>query len=258
MPFGRRVKETLSILGPAFLVSVAYLDPGNWATAIEGGSRFGYQLIWVIVVSNLIAILLQTLAARLGIVTGKHLAEVCREQYPPAVCLFLWCLSEISIVALDLTMVLGTAVGINLLFRIPMLPGILLTSLDFMVILFIMPKVARVRSFEFLTVCIIGIVFLCFLVDVVLSSPPPSLVLKGLIPRFDRQSIYTAVSLLGANVMPHNFYLHSALVKGRHQGNCSTQALCRMNFIDITLALGKDIIKSIFGFNVIFRSGFVD
>eukprot|EP00878_Enallax_costatus_P020006 GHUV01021130.1.p2 GENE.GHUV01021130.1~~GHUV01021130.1.p2 ORF type:complete len:144 (+),score=24.42 GHUV01021130.1:386-817(+) len=133
-------REAARIMGPAFLVSVAYMDPGNWATAIEAGSRFGYQLVWVVVLSNLIAILLQTLAARLGLVTGKHLAQVCREAYPPVICHLLWVLCEVSIVALDLTMVLGTAIGLNLLLGWPMLPCILLTGLDALLLLLLVPR----------------------------------------------------------------------------------------------------------------------
>ena len=132
----------------------------------------------------------------------------------------------------------GTAVGMNLLFGIPLLPCIVMTSLDFVVILFAVPKVGRVRLFELFTVCIVGIVFACFVVDVALTAPPPHLVLRGFLPTLDRHSIYTSVSLLGANVMPHNFYLHSALVKGRGSSNCSVKELCRLNLVDVTLALG--------------------
>ena len=133
---------------------------------------------------------------------------------------------------------LGTAVGLNLLFGIALLPSILLTSLDFVVFLLAVPKIGRVRLFELFTVSIVGIVLTCFAVDVALTAPPLRQVLRGLVPTLDRSSIYTAVSLLGANVMPHNFYLHSALVKSRHRGNCSIESLCKLNLIDVTLALG--------------------
>uniref|UniRef100_A0A061SL89 Manganese transport protein n=1 Tax=Tetraselmis sp. GSL018 TaxID=582737 RepID=A0A061SL89_9CHLO len=240
--------NALRLMGPAFLVSVAYLDPGNWATAIEGGSRFGYDLVWVVVLSNLIAILLQTLAARLGLVTGKHLAQHCRHEYPPLVSVLLWMLCEVSIVALDLTMVIGTAVGLNLLFRLPLLQCILLSGLDSLLLLMMVPSLGLRRG-ELVTVGLILVVVCCFLWDLVLSKPPITEVLGGLWPRLSRDSLYTAVSLLGANVMPHNFYLHSALVSGQASqighGGCSVSDLCRYNLIDISAALGIALLVNV-------------
>ncbi|KAF8064691.1 nramp2 [Scenedesmus sp. PABB004] len=234
------------IMGPAFLVSVAYMDPGNLGAAIEAGSRHGYQLVWVVVLSNLIAILLQTLAARLGLVTGKHLAQVCREAYPPAVCLLLWVLCEISIVALDLTMVLGTAIGLNLLLGWRMLPCILLTGLDALLLLLLVPR-QGVRSSEQVTVGLLVMVLGCFAVDLVLSKPPLRAVLGGLVPRLSADSVYAAVCLLGANVMPHNFFLHSALVAGQARGAASTslRRLCLYNFLDIAAALGLALVVNV-------------
>ncbi|WIA38911.1 hypothetical protein OEZ86_005064 [Tetradesmus obliquus] len=243
---GRISREAARIMGPAFLVSVAYMDPGNWATAIEAGSRFGYQLVWVVVLSNLIAILLQTLAARLGLVTGKHLAQVCREAYPPVVCILLWVLAEVSIVALDLTMVLGTAIGLNLLLGWPMLPCILLTGLDALLLLLLVPR-QGVRTSEQLTVGLLVMVVGCFLVDLCLSKPPLRQVVGGLVPLLSRDSVYAAVCLLGANVMPHNFLLHSALVAGQARGAAGTglRQLCLYNFLDIAAALGLALLVNV-------------
>mmetsp|Transcript_46020 Transcript_46020/g.116456 ORF Transcript_46020/g.116456 Transcript_46020/m.116456 type:complete len:872 (-) Transcript_46020:137-2752(-) len=242
-------REAVRLMGPAFLVSVAYLDPGNWATAIEGGSRFGYDLVWVVVLSNLIAILLQTLAARLGLVTGKHLAELCREEYPRLVSVLLWVLCEISIVALDLTMVIGTAVGLNLLFHLPLLQCILLSGLDSLLLVLLVPSLGLRRG-ELLTVCLIFVVVLCFLGDLLLSKPPLTKLVSGLWPRLTRDSLYTAVSLLGANVMPHNFYLHSALVSVQakqmdRSSGPSLEELCRYNLIDIAAALGVALLVNV-------------
>ncbi|GIL44393.1 hypothetical protein Vafri_1861, partial [Volvox africanus] len=254
------IMDAFRIMGPAFLVSVALVDPGNWATAIEAGSKFGYELVWVVVASNLIGILLQTLAARLGIVTGKHLAQVCRESYPSQVCALLWALCEISIVALDLTMLLGTAIGLNLLFGWPLLPCIVMTSLDALLLLLLVPA-QGVRKSEALIVGPLAIVVACFLVDLLVSRPPVRSVVSGLLPRLRRDSVYTAVSLLGANVMPHKFYLHSALVSGQaakaaaavggaaaaarndYQGHI--RALCLYNVLDIGAALGVALVVNV-------------
>mmetsp|Transcript_24937 Transcript_24937/g.69548 ORF Transcript_24937/g.69548 Transcript_24937/m.69548 type:complete len:890 (-) Transcript_24937:66-2735(-) len=244
----QRWRDAVRLMGPAFLVSVAYLDPGNWATAIEGGSRFGYDLVWVVVLSNLIAILLQTLAARLGLVTGKHLALLCRQEYPRLVCVLLWVLCEISIVALDLTMVIGTAVGLNLLFRLPLLQCILLSGLDSLLLVLLVPSLG-LRKGELLTVGLILVVVCCFLCDLILSNPPIIQMVSGLWPRLSRDSLYTAVSLLGANVMPHNFYLHSALVSGQAsqigRAGCSVAQLCRYNQMDISVALGIALLVNV-------------
>eukprot|EP00803_Ostreobium_quekettii_P002921 evm.model.scf_229.1 EVM.evm.TU.scf_229.1 scf_229:2594-9836(-) len=169
---------------------------------------------------------------------------MCHEQYPKPVCVVLWVLSEISIIALDLTMVLGTAIGLNLLFRLPLLPCILMTSLDVVLILWVEHIKAKqgARWSELLTIALVALVLLCFLVDVFLSAPPVNKVLGGLWPRIEPDSLYTAVSLLGANVMPHNFYLHSALVKGRPREGRSVAAMCQYNFIDVTCALGAALL----------------
>ncbi|KAI8473829.1 MAG: natural resistance-associated macrophage protein-domain-containing protein, partial [Monoraphidium minutum] len=226
-------------MGPAFLVSVAYMDPGNWAVSIEAGSRFGYQLVWVVVLSNLIAIQLQTLAARLGLVTGRNLAQVCRESYPPSVCALLWLLSEVSIVALDATMVLGTAVGLNLLFKLPLLPAILATSLDGLLLLLLVPRTA-VRSSEALTVGLLAVVVGCFVIDLAVSRPQLGQVVGGLVPRLQRDSVATAVSIVGANIMPHSFFLHSALVAGQARGQpaAALSGLLWWNALDVAAALG--------------------
>eukprot|EP01025_Chloroclados_australasicus_P029224 TRINITY_DN2913_c1_g1_i4.p1 TRINITY_DN2913_c1_g1~~TRINITY_DN2913_c1_g1_i4.p1 ORF type:complete len:912 (-),score=102.65 TRINITY_DN2913_c1_g1_i4:1496-4231(-) len=245
------MNELWSLMGPAFLVSVAYLDPGNWATAIESGSQFGYTLVWVILLSSLIAILLQTLAARLGIVTGKHLAQICREAYPPVVCYMLWILCEISIVALDLTMVLGTAIGLNLLFKWSVLPCILLTGLDGLVLMIVIPKLG-VRKAELITVGLVCCVLICVMTDLFISNPPLNSLASGLIPRLPHDALTAAVSLLGANVMPHNFFLHSALVSGKrfqdrinYDNRSSVKSLCHYNMVDVSVALGVALVVNL-------------
>lgn len=200
----------------------------------------------MVVLSNLIAIQLQTMAARLGLVTGKGLARVCRESYPKTVCVLLWLMSEASIVALDATMVVGTAVGLNLLFKLPLLPAILLTSLDGLLLLLLVPRRA-VRSSELLTVGLLAVVVGCLVVDLVASRPSPARVVAGLVPRLRRDSVATAVSIVGANVMPHSFFLHSALVAGQARGQPSQAlgALLAYNALDVAAALGVALLVNL-------------
>mmetsp|Transcript_17042 Transcript_17042/g.35415 ORF Transcript_17042/g.35415 Transcript_17042/m.35415 type:complete len:557 (-) Transcript_17042:553-2223(-) len=231
-------KGVIQYLGPAFLISVGYLDPGNWATDIEGGSRFGYQLLWVLVLSNLMAILLQTLAARLGIVTQSHLAELCRDEYPRAANWVLWLLAEFAVIATDLTEVLGTAIGINLVFRIPLIFAVILTGFDTLVLLTVQKY--GMRRLEQVMFVFLSIVSLCFLIEVIFARPSIGSVLEGaFVPRLNRESLYVAIGIIGATVMPHNFYLHSALVISRIPDRRieTLRSECRYAFIDTSVAL---------------------
>src|SRR5688572_11323171 len=182
--------------GPAYLVSVGYMDPGNWATDIEGGARFGYQLLWVLVMSNAMAILLQTLSARLGIVAGRDLAQACRESYPRPVALALWVLCEIAIAACDLAEVLGAAIGLNLLFGIPLLYGVILTAADTLLILWFTRF--GIRVVEAIILALVTIIGACFAVEMFLARPVLTEIASGLIPRLTNESLYVAIGILGA------------------------------------------------------------
>ena len=230
-------RRMLAFAGPAYLISVGYMDPGNWATDLEAGARFGYKLLWVVVVSNLMAILLQTLSARLGIVTRRDLAQACRAEYPRAMSQALWVLSEIAIVACDLAEVLGAAIGLNLLFKIPLLVGVLLTALDTLLLLWFTRL--GIRVIEAFVLSLIAMIAGCFAVEIFWAQPHFTDVLGGLIPRINSSSLYVAVGILGATVMPHNLYLHSALVQTRRVGNSrkETAEACHFNFLDSVLAL---------------------
>jgi manganese transport protein len=223
--------------GPAYLVSVGYMDPGNWATDIEGGARFGYQLIWVLVMSNCMAILLQTLSARLGIVSGRDLAQACRETYPRAMTYALWVLGEIAIAACDLAEVLGAAIGLNLLFHIPLLFGVLITAADTLLILILQNY--GIRKIEAFILSLITLMGVCFLIEILLAKPSATEIITGIIPRLNHDSLYIAIAILGATVMPHNLYLHSALVQTRRIGATDPERriACRFNLIDSAVAL---------------------
>ncbi len=228
--------------GPAYLVSVGYMDPGNWAAGLGAGSQFGYKLLWVMVLSNLMAILLQTLSARLGIVTGRDLAQACREAYPKNVSYALWILCEIAIAACDLAEVLGAAIGLNLLFGIPLVTGVLLTALDTFVVLWLTRY--GIRVVEGLIIVVIMIITGCFLIELAFAGPAVSDMVGGLVPRIDGASLYIAISILGATVMPHNLYLHSALVQTRKVGRSVEEqaAACKFNLIDSVIALNGALI----------------
>jgi manganese transport protein len=223
--------------GPAYLVSVGYMDPGNWATDLEGGARFGYELLWVLVMSNLMAILLQTLSARLGIVSRRDLAQACRETYPRFINFALWVLCEIAIAACDLAEVLGAAIGLNLLFGLPLLPGVLLTSLDVLLLLW-MSRLG-IRVIEGFVLSLIAVMAGCFLVEILMAKPAFAEIATGLVPRLGNQNLYIAIAILGATVMPHNLYLHSALVQTRRIGVSETEkrTACRFNLVDSVVAL---------------------
>ncbi len=223
--------------GPAYLVSVGYMDPGNWATDLEGGARFGYKLLWVLVLSNLMAILLQTLAARLGIVSGLDLAQACRQYYPRWVAVPLWILCEIAIAACDLAEILGAAIAFKLLFGLPLLIGVLLTAADSLLILWLMRL--GIRTLESFVLALVSVVAGCFAIELWMAKPVLSQIATGLVPRIDSASLYAAIGILGATVMPHNLYLHSALVQTRRIGATEEQkrTACRFNLFDSVIAL---------------------
>jgi manganese transport protein len=224
--------------GPAYLVSVGYMDPGNWATDLEGGARFGYQLLWVLVLSNLMAILLQTLSARLGIVSQRDLAQACRESYPKSVSYCLWVLCEIAIAACDLAEVLGAAIALNLLFHIPLLTGVLLTAADTLLLLWFTRL--GIRVIEAFVLSLIALIAICFAVEILWAGTPIfSDLAHGLIPHLSTSNLYVAIGILGATVMPHNLYLHSALVQTRRIGKSEQEkrVACRFNLIDSAIAL---------------------
>jgi manganese transport protein len=228
--------------GPAYLVSVGYMDPGNWATDLEGGARFGYRLLWVIVMSNLMAILLQTLSARLGIVTRRDLAQACRDEYPKIVSWALWVLCEIAIAACDLAEVLGAAIGLNLLFHLPLLIGVVLTAADTLLILWFTKH--GIRVIEGFVLSLIAIIAGCFLIELWLAHPPVAGLVSGLIPKLDDKTLFVAIGILGATVMPHNLYLHSALVQTRQIGDNlrEKRAACKFNLVDSVVALNFALI----------------
>jgi manganese transport protein len=230
-------RRVFAFAGPAYLVSVGYMDPGNWATDLEGGARFGYRLLWVLVLSNLMALLLQTLSARLGIVAGRDLAQACRDEYPKPVSYVLWVLCELAIIACDLAEVLGAAIGLNLLFHLPMLIGVLLTAADTLLILWF--SRLGIRVIEAFVLVLIATIAGCFAFEILLARPETGEVLTGLLPRLSAPSLYVAVGILGATVMPHNLYLHSALVQTRRIGEREEdkRVACRFNLLDSAIAL---------------------
>jgi manganese transport protein len=231
------IKRLLAFVGPAYLVSVGYMDPGNWATDLEGGARFGYQLIWVLLMSNMMAILLQTLAARMGIVTGRDLAQSCRDNYPRSISYTLWVLCEVAIAACDLAEVLGTAIGLNLLFGLPLIYGVIITGFDTLLLLVIQQY--GIRRMEAVILVFIATIGISFIIQVFLAQPDWGQVVGGFVPRLNSESLYVAIAILGATVMPHNLYLHSALVQTRNIGdtNESKAVACKYNLIDTTIAL---------------------
>ena len=230
-------KRMFAFTGPAYLISVGYMDPGNWATDLEGGAKFGYSLLWVLVLSNMMAVLLQTLSARLGIVAQRDLAQACRETYPRAVSFSLWVLCEIAIAACDLAEVLGAAIALNLLFHLPLLAGVLLTSADTLLLLWFSRR--GVRMIEAVVLGLILVIGACFALEITWAGAPLAEVARGLIPKLSDKSLYIAIGILGATVMPHNLYLHSALVQTRRVGTdlAARKAACRFNFMDSAIAL---------------------
>src|SRR6185437_8216065 len=211
---GNRWKRLFAFFGPAYLISVGYMDPGNWATDLAGGSQFGYKLLWVLLMSNFMALVLQSLSARLGIIQGRDLAQCNRETYPPVINFILYLLAEVAIAACDLAEVLGMAIGLNLLFHIPILWGVLITLLDTILLLYL--QRLGMRKLEAFIITLIAVIGLCFLLEIFLAKPDMHEVVKGFVPYLpNHNALYIAIGIIGATVMPHNLYLHSALVQTR-------------------------------------------
>ena len=214
---GHWVRRLFAFLGPGYMIAVGYMDPGNWATDIAGGSRFGYLLLSVILLSNLMAVLLQALAARLGIATGLDLAQACRERYSRPASIALWLACEAAIIACDLAEVIGTAIALNLLFGLPLVWGAILTALDVFVVLLLMGR--GFRALEAFVMALMCIIFGCFVVQIALAAPTLGPVLAGFVPKAevvtDPAALYLAIAIIGATVMPHNLYLHSSIVQTR-------------------------------------------
>ena len=256
-------RKIFAFFGPAYLVSVGYMDPGNWATDLAGGSKFGYTLIWVLLMSNLMALLLQSLSARLGIVRQRDLAQVNRETYPRYINYMLYVLAEIAIAATDLAEVLGMAIGINLLTGLPLVWGVTFTVLDTFLLLFL--QKLGMRTMEAFIIALVAIVGLSFLVEIILAGPDLVEVAGGLVPHIPNdQALYIAIGIIGATVMPHNLYLHSALVQTRKIENNAKgikQAL-KWNFIDSTIALNIAFLVNtailVLAASVFFKSGRTD
>ncbi len=231
-------KKIAAFFGPAYLISVGYMDPGNWATDLAGGSQFGYKLLWVLLMSNIMALLLQSLSARLGIVQGKDLAQCSRESYSRPVNFILYLLAEIAIVAMDLAEVLGMAIGLQLLFDMPLIWGVCITVLDTFLLLFLINK--GIRKMEAFIIALIFIIGISFMVEMFLAKPVLTDVIAGLVPSLPNSTaLYIAIGIIGATVMPHNLYLHSSLVQTRKFGKTDKgikQAL-KYNFIDSVIAL---------------------
>jgi len=234
-------RKILAFSGPGYLVAVGYMDPGNWATDLAGGSRFGYSLLSVIFVSNMLAVLLQALASKLGIVTGRDLAQACRDHYSRPVSIALWLGCEVAIAACDLAEVIGSAIALNLLFHIPLTWGIILTALDVMMVLVLQHR--GFRLLEAVVITLVATVGACFFFELIISRPSLAGVAHGFIPTADiftdRDKLYIGIGILGATVMPHNLYLHSSIVQTRRYEEtvAGKREAVRFAFIDSTIAL---------------------
>lgn len=235
---GSKLKRFLAFIGPAYLISVGYMDPGNWATDIAGGAQFGYSLLWVLLMSNLMALLLQSLSARLGIVTQRDLAQASKETYPRPVNYILWFLAEIAIAACDLAEILGMAIGLHLLFDLPLIYGVLITVFDTFLLLYLMNK--GIRKLEAFVIGLIAIIGISFVVEMFLAKPVLSEVVQGFVPVIENNTaLYIAIGIIGATVMPHNLYLHSSLVQTRQFDRTpkGIRRALKYNFIDSAIAL---------------------
>jgi manganese transport protein len=235
-------KKVLAFAGPGYLVAVGYMDPGNWATDIGGGAKFGYTLLSVILISNVMAMILQALSAKLGIVTGRDLAQACRESYSRPVAIGLWVVCEIAIAACDLAEVLGSAVALKLLFGLPLLAGVLITALDVLIVLALQGR--GFRLIEAFVITLIASIALCFAYEIFFAQPIWREAAVGFIPRMEilrnREMLYIAIGILGATVMPHNLYLHSSIVQTRAFATDASgkREAIRYATFDSTLALG--------------------
>ena len=238
---GRFWRTMFAFAGPGYLVAVGYMDPGNWATDLAGGARYGYTLLSVIMLSNLMAILLQALSARLGIASGRDLAQACRDHYSPAATVVLWLLCEVAIAACDLAEVIGSAIALNLLFHLPLTWGVCLTALDVLIVLYLQQY--RFRYVEVLVVLLITGIAGAFALELVFARPEIGGILRGLLPSPEiaknPDMLYIAVGILGATVMPHNLYLHSSIIQTRKYGDSleSRQQAVKFATIDSTVAL---------------------
>jgi manganese transport protein len=234
-------RKMLAFAGPGYMVAVGYMDPGNWATDLAGGARFGYTLLSVILLSNLMAIVLQALALRLGIATGRDLAQACRDHYSRPVSFILWILCEIAIAACDLAEVIGSAIALNLLFGIPLLWGVCITAVDVLLILLLQHR--GFRWLEAFVIVLVATIGACFAIELLLAQPALGEMLRGLIPTTeiisDKSKLYIAIGILGATVMPHNLYLHSSIVQTRNFGDtvAGKREAIKFATIDSTLAL---------------------
>ena len=234
-------RKLLTFAGPGYLVAVGYMDPGNWATDLAGGSRFGYALLSIVLLSNVMAVLLQGLASKLGIVTGRDLAQACRDHFSRPVTIALWLMCEVAIAACDLAEVIGSAIALNLLFRIPVGIGVLITGFDVLLLLALQHR--GVRVLEALVITLIATVGICFLFEIVLAAPDVGAIAAGFLPRGElvrnREMLYTAIGILGATVMPHNLYLHSSIVQTRRyeESTDGRREAVRFAFLDSTIAL---------------------
>jgi manganese transport protein len=240
-PQGSLGRKLLAFLGPGYLVAVGYMDPGNWATSLAGGSKFGYSLLTIALLSNMMAILLQALCARLGIGAGRDLAQACRDAFPRAVSWPLWVLTEIAICATDLAEVIGTAIGLNLLFGIPLELGVIITALDVFLILWM--QNLGFRWVEAFVVTLLGVIALCFAIQIAMADPDWGAVIRGFAPTTEivrnPDMLYLAIGIIGATVMPHNLYLHSGVVQTRRFGDSvpEKREAIKLATIDSTVAL---------------------
>jgi manganese transport protein len=234
-------RKAAAFIGPGYLVAVGYMDPGNWATSLAGGAKFGYTLLVVALVSNIMAIVLQALCARLAIGSGRDLAQACRDAYPKPVAYVLWFLAEVAIIATDIAEVIGTAIGLNLLFGIPLEIGVIITALDVFLILYL--QRLGFRWVEALIMTLLGVIAVCFAVQIFLADPDLGGVIRGFAPTVEivrnPEMLYLALGILGATVMPHNLYLHSGIVQTRAYGNTLPEKREALKYatIDSTVAL---------------------
>lgn len=234
-------RRAAAFLGPGYMVAVGYMDPGNWATSLAGGSKFGYALLTVALLSNIMAIVLQSLCARLAIGSGRDLAQACRDAYPSYVAVPLWAFAEIAIIATDIAEVIGTAIGLNLLFGIPLEIGVVITALDVFVILLL--QRLGFRWIEAFIITLLGVIAICFAVQIFLADPQWGAVIRGFLPTTEvvtnPEMLYLALGILGATVMPHNLYLHSGIVQTRSYGHTVPEKKEALTFatLDSTVAL---------------------
>lgn len=257
------LRRWLAITGPALMVAVGYMDPGNWATDIAGGSRYNYALIWVLLMSNLMAILLQTLAARLGIVSRRDLAQICKEEYPPIVNISLYILAEIAITACDLAEVIGSAIALQLLFGLPLIYGVILTALDTFLLLLL--SHAGIRKLESVVIALISTIGVALFIEVLLGKPEWRGIAQGLVPSLpDATALYIAIGIIGATVMPHNLYLHSSLVQTRKIGREANEIrkTIQWNNIDTAVSLSVALFINaailIMAASVFYKNGYHD